>query len=427
MDKESLVKLVIVDDEVQITRALSRLLRKDFCVVAFNNPVDALAYLNDHEVSLIVADLNMVSMNGPKFFSQAKHVQPSAVRVALASRVVNNDFMALINEGSISYVLSKPWENEAVKKTLSRLKSQFEMMGGIEKYVKHQEVVNTKLQRDNESLKRQLAEKSQYINGLELKSKGVNHKYNELMHSTLNVLVNVIVDSGYLQKPDLLRIANHAKELVSYMSSSDVSSDQAYRAALLHPIGLVFCQLNQQSSPVYEAHHIGPCSFGPKAAELFSSNAFFEPLLSGIQYQDENVDGSGFAKGLIGEQIPVLARLIRVVKDYHYLTVNHGDRTKLCLPAVAESVMKEKSKIHYDPVILKAYFHMLEDKRRNNSRTLECCVSLSDLKPGIEIKRDVSLPNGNILIKRGSTLNQEMLDRLFELEESKVQHFVYVI
>ncbi|WP_252046732.1 response regulator [Vibrio sp. SCSIO 43186] len=243
MDKESLVKLVIVDDEVQITRALSRLLRKDFCVVAFNNPVDALAYLNDHEVSLIVADLNMVSMNGPKFFSQAKHVQPSAVRVALASRVANNDFMALINEGSISYVLSKPWENEAVKKTLSRLKSQFEMMGGIEKYVKHQEVVNTKLQQDNESLKRQLAEKSQYINGLELKSKGVNHKYNELMHSTLNLLVNVIVDSGYLQKPDLLRIANHAKELVSYMSSSDVSSDQAYRAALLHPIGLVFCQL----------------------------------------------------------------------------------------------------------------------------------------------------------------------------------------
>lgn len=30
MDEDTQVKLVIVDDEVQITRALSRLLRKDF-------------------------------------------------------------------------------------------------------------------------------------------------------------------------------------------------------------------------------------------------------------------------------------------------------------------------------------------------------------------------------------------------------------
>ena len=116
-----------------------------------------------------------------------------------------------------------------------------------------------------------------------------------------------------------------------------------------------------------------------------------------------------------------------MVKDYDYLTVNHVDRTKLRLPAVAESLMKEKSKSHYDPLILNTYFHILEDKRRNNTSALEYCVSIGDLKPGIEIKRDVSLPNGKVLIKRGSRLNQEMLDRLFELEEFESQNFVYVI
>ncbi|NOI60819.1 HD domain-containing phosphohydrolase [Vibrio coralliilyticus] len=427
MDGDTAVKLIIVDSEVQITRALSRLLRKDFSVVTFNDPISALTYLNDYEVSIVVADSNMPSMSSSKFFYEARYVQPGAIRVALSSNAEQNDLTAFINEGDVSYVLPKPWENEEVKKTLLRLKSQFEMTGGIEKYAKHQEAINAKLLRDNESLQGQIEEKNKHIKQLDLKYKSASHRHKELMNNTLSLLVNVISESVHVEKQDLLRIAEHVKELAGHITSSEVSNDQAYQAALLHLIGMVSCQSKQQLSSAYTAHHIGPCGSGHKAADLLLHNVSFQPLLAGIQYQDENMDGTGFPEGLKGEQIPVLSRIIRVVKDYDYLTVNHVDRTKLRLPAVAESLMKEKSKSHYDPLILNTYFHILEDKRRNNTSALEYCVSIGDLKPGIEIKRDVSLPNGKVLIKRGSRLNQEMLDRLFELEEFESQNFVYVI
>mgnify|MGYP005744570767 CR=1 FL=1 len=108
MDGDTAVKLIIVDSEVQITRALSRLLRKDFSVVTFNDPISALTYLNDYEVSIVVADSNMPSMSSSKFFYEARYVQPEAIRVALSSNAEQNDLTAFINEGDVSYVLPKP-------------------------------------------------------------------------------------------------------------------------------------------------------------------------------------------------------------------------------------------------------------------------------------------------------------------------------
>lgn len=213
MDGDTAVKLIIVDSEVQITRALSRLLRKDFSVVTFNDPISALTYLNDYEVSIVVADSNMPSMSSSKFFYEARYVQPGAIRVALSSNAEQNDLTAFINEGDVSYVLPKPWENEEVKKTLLRLKSRFEMTGGIEKYAKHQEAINAKLLRDNESLQGQIEEKNKHIKQLDLKYKSASHRNKELMNNTLSLLVNVISESTHVEKQDLLRIAEHVKEL----------------------------------------------------------------------------------------------------------------------------------------------------------------------------------------------------------------------
>ena len=187
--------------------------------MTFNDPISALTYLNDYEVSIVVADSNMPSMSSSKFFYEARYVQPEAIRVALSSNAEQNDLTAFINEGDVSYVLPKPWENDEVKKTLLRLKSQFEMTGGIEKYAKHQEAINAKLLRDNESLQGQIEEKNKHIKQLDLKYKSASHRHKELMNNTLSLLVNVISESVHVEKQDLLRIAEHVKELAGHILS----------------------------------------------------------------------------------------------------------------------------------------------------------------------------------------------------------------
>lgn len=262
--------------------------------MTFNDPVSALTYLNDHEVAIVLADLSMPSMSGAKFFYEAKYVQPSAIRVALSGNAEQNDLIEVINKGDISYVLSKPWGNEELTKTLFRFKSQFEKTGGAEKYAKRQEAINAKLSQEKESLASQLDEKIKYIDLLDLKCKAANKRYNGFMQDTLSLMINIISDNSHIQKPDLVRMASHAKELAGYISSTDESNDKVYTAALLHPMGLISDEKNKPPSSAYQAYHLGCCHFGDKAAELLAQNSSFEFLLLGIKYQDENFDGTVF-------------------------------------------------------------------------------------------------------------------------------------
>jgi CheY-like chemotaxis protein len=58
-------KILVVDDEENARIGLSRLLAKEgFVVDSVANGFEALNYLRQHEVNLIVTDINMPEMNG---------------------------------------------------------------------------------------------------------------------------------------------------------------------------------------------------------------------------------------------------------------------------------------------------------------------------------------------------------------------------
>src|SRR5438128_12644255 len=57
--------ILLIDDDRAWLEALSEyLLRKGFSVVAVNDPREAFAVLQGHDVSLIVCDFDMPGMNG---------------------------------------------------------------------------------------------------------------------------------------------------------------------------------------------------------------------------------------------------------------------------------------------------------------------------------------------------------------------------
>jgi len=60
--------------------------------------------------------------------------------------------------------------------------------------------------------------------------------------------------------------------------------------------------------------------------EVLKPVAQLEPVLEVVLYHHENFDGSGYPKGLVGEQIPVDARMIHVVDIFDALTTNRPYR-----------------------------------------------------------------------------------------------------
>ena len=111
MDK--LGKILIVDDEAMVTKTLGMLLGLEGFsnVVSYNDPNEALLYLKDNEVDLIISDFIMPQMNGIDFLENAKKTQKDVSTILLTGYADKENAIRAINEIGIFKYIEKPWDN----------------------------------------------------------------------------------------------------------------------------------------------------------------------------------------------------------------------------------------------------------------------------------------------------------------------------
>jgi diguanylate cyclase (GGDEF)-like protein len=115
-DKESDRTLLILDDEENILRALTRLLRRDgYRILTAKTPQEAFVLLAAHDVQVIVSDQRMPDMTGTEFFSSVKEMYPRTVRLILSGYTDLKSVTDAINRGSIYKFLTKPWDDELLR------------------------------------------------------------------------------------------------------------------------------------------------------------------------------------------------------------------------------------------------------------------------------------------------------------------------
>jgi len=66
-----------------------------------------------------------------------------------------------------------------------------------------------------------------------------------------------------------------------------------------------------------------------------------ESLLEAVLYHHENPDGTGYPKGLTGEEIPLMARIIHVVDVFDALTSTRSYREAFPLTTAMEILRKD--------------------------------------------------------------------------------------
>ena len=80
----------------------------------------------------------------------------------------------------------------------------------------------------------------------------------------------------------------------------------------------------------------------------------FDPIIcSIIHFHHENFDGSGYPKGLKGEEIPTFARMVRVADAYDALTSNRAYR-KASNTEDALMLIEAESERCFDPMMVQA-------------------------------------------------------------------------
>jgi two-component system probable response regulator PhcQ len=123
-------RILIVDDDESILKALRRLLSHTPCVAGditfklsidlFTTPIDALEKARHTAYDLVLSDYRMPVMNGVQFLKAFREIQPDAARLILSGYADLNGLIGAINEAGITRFISKPWNDYELLSTLGQ-------------------------------------------------------------------------------------------------------------------------------------------------------------------------------------------------------------------------------------------------------------------------------------------------------------------
>lgn len=114
-------RILVVDDEENARLGLTRLLSKEgYQVDSVSNGYEALNFLREKDVNLIVTDINMPEMNGIAFLKELnKHFPNSNVIMVTAYGGVES-YIEAMNLGAFEYI-NKPVKIEELKSILRKV------------------------------------------------------------------------------------------------------------------------------------------------------------------------------------------------------------------------------------------------------------------------------------------------------------------
>lgn len=115
-------KILIVDDEVQILKALIRLfMDTDYDIVAANSGEEALKILEQQQFNMIISDMKMPYMDGYELLKRVKELYPKTVRIILSGYSDEKVVFHALQKNIARLYVFKPWKNEELIQVVSQL------------------------------------------------------------------------------------------------------------------------------------------------------------------------------------------------------------------------------------------------------------------------------------------------------------------
>jgi DNA-binding NtrC family response regulator len=109
--------ILLVDDEEMVLTSIKSFLTLEtsYRVVTFTSPAEALKYVREHDVDLVISDYLMPEMDGISFLAQVRELRPEVPRVILTGYADKENAIKAINEVGLYQYLEKPWDNEDLR------------------------------------------------------------------------------------------------------------------------------------------------------------------------------------------------------------------------------------------------------------------------------------------------------------------------
>ncbi|MGI8733551.1 MAG: HD domain-containing phosphohydrolase [Pyrinomonadaceae bacterium] len=327
-------RILIVDDEPEITEILSDLLSDDHDCLTAQSADAALERLAESEFQLVISDITMPGMSGLEMLPRAKSVSPNAVVVMISGMQTVESAIGALRLGAFDYLM-KPFDLRQVEAVVKRALEHNELIVAKQRYENHLE----------ELVEQRTAELDQALNSLE-----------DAYRSTLKALTAALETRDSETHGHSERVVTYSLRLGREYGLTPEQMKSLEFGSLLHDIGKIGVPdlILRKPSKLTEEEWVRMREHPQHGQQILRGIEFLEGPACVVGQHHEKWDGSGYPLGLRGEEIDVCARIFAVADAFDAITSDRVYRRGKSYQEAADE-LDEWSGRQFDPKVVEAF------------------------------------------------------------------------
>jgi len=329
-----LPRILIVDDEREITEILADLLSEDHECLKAGSAEQALDCLRASEFQLVISDITMPGMSGLEMIPHVKQLSPDTVVVMISGMQTVESAIGALRLGAFDYLM-KPFDLRQVEAVVKRALEHHDLVVAKRRYENHLE----------ELVEQRTGELDRALNSLE-----------GAYRSTLKAL------TAALETRDS-ETHGHSERVVTYslrlgreygLSSEDMKSLEF--GSLLHDIGKIGVpdSILRKPAKLTEEEWVRMREHPVHGQQILRGIEFLQGAARVVAQHHEQWDGSGYPFGLRGEEIDVCARIFAVADAFDAITSDRVYRRGKSYEAAAQE-LDDWAGRQFDPKVVEAF------------------------------------------------------------------------
>ncbi len=327
-------RILIVDDEPDITEILADLLGDNHECTTASSAEAALELLAANEFHLVVSDITMPGMSGLEMLPRAKSISPNTVVVMISGMQTVESAIGALRLGGFDYLM-KPFDLRQVEAVVKRALEHHELIVGKQRYENHLE----------ELVEQRTAELDQALNSLE-----------DAYRSTLKALTAALETRDSETHGHSERVVTYSLRLGREYGLSAEQMKALEFGSLLHDIGKIGVPdlILRKPAKLTEEEWVLMREHPLHGQQILRGIEFLEGPARVVAQHHEKWDGSGYPLGLQGNDIDLCARIFSVADAFDAITSDRVYRRGKSYQEAADELDLWAGR-QFDPKVVEAF------------------------------------------------------------------------